>query len=144
MENKALVVSSSLDELPRVIEFVRQACLKAGLDDDTIFACELATDEACTNIIEHAYQGRQDGVIRVACQVSNTSFTVEFHDHGQPFDPDQVLPPNLSGDLADREIGGLGLHFMRRLMDEVRFEFDEQAGNTLVMTKRLVGGDRSQ
>jgi hypothetical protein len=33
---------------------------------------------------------------------------------------------------------------MRRLMDEVRFEFDEQAGNTLVMTKRLVGGDRSQ
>lgn len=144
METKDLVVSSKLEELPRVIEFVRQACLSAGLDDDTVFACELATDEACTNIMEHAYQGRQDGVIRVACEISSTRFTVEFHDNGQPFDPDQVLPPKLSGDLADRDIGGLGLHFMRTLMDEVHFVFDEQAGNTLVMTKRLVGDDKSQ
>lgn len=132
-----LVVSSSLDALPQVIDFVRQACSQAGLANQVSFACELATDEACTNIIEHAYAGRSDGAIRVACWHDRDAFVVQLHDQGTPFDPAAVREPPLTDDLAGRPLGGLGMHFMRSLMDEVRFDFDPVTGNTVTMTKRL-------
>lgn len=137
LEIDELVVSSDLDALPQVIDFVRQAGMDAGLSDDALFACELATDEACTNIIEHAYNGASDGAIRVCCWVEEGAFTVQFHDQGVAFDPAQVREPLLSEELADRPLGGLGMHFMRSLMDDVRFDFDPVEGNLLTMSKRL-------
>ncbi|HRI55583.1 MAG TPA: ATP-binding protein [Anaerolineae bacterium] len=132
-----LVVSSALDVLPQVIGFVRQASLHAGLPESAVFACELAADEACTNIIEHAYAGRSDGTIRVACWSDGDEFVVQLHDQGVAFDPGAVREPPLTQDLAARPLGGLGIYFMRSLMDEVRFDFDPMAGNTLTMTKRI-------
>lgn len=137
MEIAELTVNSDLDGLPQVIDFVRQACMAAGMSDDAIFACELATDEACTNIIEHAYDGRDDGLIRVSCWVDAGVFVVQFLDQGATFDPSKVREPLLTEVLADRPLGGLGMHFMRSLMDEVRFDFDPVAGNLLTMTKRF-------
>ena len=136
METEALIVNSNLDALPQVIDYVRDACLAAGLPDQVVFACELATDEACTNIIDHAYDGRDDGVIRVSCWTEDGAFVVQFFDQGVPFDPTKVREPVLTQDLAERQLGGLGMHFMRSLMDEVRFEFDPVKGNTLTMVKR--------
>ncbi len=137
MESVELTVSSDLDGLPQVIDFVRQACTAAGLSDNAVFACELATDEACTNIIEHAYDGRSDGVIRVTCRTEPGAFVVQFHDQGVAFDPSKIREPLLNEVLADRPLGGLGMHFMRSLMDEVRFDFDPIQGNMLTMTKRF-------
>jgi anti-sigma regulatory factor (Ser/Thr protein kinase) len=137
MATEELTVSSDLDSLPQVIDFVRQASVAAGLAEKAVFACELATDEACTNIIEHAYAGRSDGMIRVACWAENGAFVVQFHDQGAAFDPTQIQEPQLTENLAERPLGGLGVHFMRSLMDEVRFEFDPVTGNKLTMTKRF-------
>jgi serine/threonine-protein kinase RsbW len=137
MEMVELTVSSDLDALPQVIDFVRQASTAAGLSDDAVFACELATDEACTNIIEHAYNGRSDGRIRVSCRTEPGLFLVQFHDQGAAFDPTKIREPMLTEALAERPLGGLGMHFMRSLMDEVRFDFDPIQGNMLTMTKRF-------
>lgn len=137
MAIEELTISSDLDGLPQVIDFVRQASMAAGLPEKAVFACELATDEACTNIIEHAYAGRSDGVIRVSCWTENGAFVVQFHDQGVAFDPTQIQEPLLTEELAERPLGGLGMHFMRSLMDEVRFEFDPVTGNKLTMTKRF-------
>jgi anti-sigma regulatory factor (Ser/Thr protein kinase) len=137
MAIEELTVSSDLDGLPQVIDYVRQASMAAGLPEKAVFACELATDEACTNIIEHAYAGRSDGVIRVACWTENGAFVVQFRDQGIAFDPTQIREPLLTENLAERPLGGLGVHFMRSLMDEVRFEFDPVTGNKLTMTKRF-------
>ena len=143
-EPNELVVASDLQELPRVINHVRQACVDAGLSDDTVFACELATDEACTNIIEHAYQGRDNGEIRVSCVCLADRFVIRFHDWGQPFVPEEVEAPRLTLELSERSTGGLGLHFMRSMMDEVHFEFDPQQGNVLTMVIYVVGSCRDQ
>jgi len=137
MQIEELVISSALDELPRVIDFVCQTCKTAAVSEDVIFACQLAADEACTNIMEHAYDGRMDGEIHISCWVSEGQVHLRFRDKGAAFDPGMIETPSLDGDLSDRQIGGLGLHFMRTLMDEVRFEFDPATGNTLTMTKRL-------
>jgi serine/threonine-protein kinase RsbW len=61
-----------------------------------------------------------------------------MNDDGPPFDPDEVPPPDIPADpdnLNGLKTGGLGIYFMRNLMDEVRFSRDEQKGNTLVMVK---------
>lgn len=112
-----------------------EAARDAGLDDHTVFHVEIAVDEACTNIIRHAYGGEDVGMIEVACRTQGEDFVVTLHDHGQPFDPQAVLPPQISADLDQASIGGLGLYFMRKLMDEVRFEFDPVKGNTVTMIK---------
>lgn len=132
-----LVVTSALDELPRVIDFVFQTCETSAVPEDVAFACQLAADEACTNIMEHAYGGRSDGEIRVWCWVSEDQVHLQLRDNGVAFDPGIIEMPSLNGNLTDRHIGGLGLHFMRSLMDEVRFEFDPTTGNTVTMIKRF-------
>lgn len=137
MELRELVVSSELHVLPQILDFIRQACQQAGLSDRATFACELAADEACTNIIEHAYAGRADGAIRIACWAAHGQFTIQLNDHGAAFDPTVIHPPTLDAELEDRPVGRLGMHFMRTLMDEVRYDFDPVVGNLLTMSKRL-------
>jgi serine/threonine-protein kinase RsbW len=118
-----------------VCETCADMAREAGLDDDTVFHIEMAVDEACTNIIKHAYGGEDKGEIEVLCCVDDDKLVVTLHDHGQEFDPNRVPPPKVSGDVEDIAVGGLGLYFMRKLMDEVHFEFDPRDGNTLTMVK---------
>jgi serine/threonine-protein kinase RsbW len=59
-----------------------------------------------------------------------------MHDDGISFDPSNVKQPNLKADLSERQIGGLGLYLMRKLMDEVHYESNPHTGNLLTMTKR--------
>jgi len=92
-------------------------------------------DEACTNIIEHAYGGEGRGDIEITWRISGDRLTVILHDYGRQFDPTDVPPPDIGASLEDRNARGLGLYFMRRLMDEVEFEFTPGSGNVLTMVK---------
>jgi serine/threonine-protein kinase RsbW len=135
-----LTVPGQYDQIGVICDFVAQGAQKAGLDEDAVFHVQLACDEACTNIIEHAYGGENGGDIDVSWRLNNRSFTVTLKDTGRPFDPDAVDEPHIPhspAELDKLKIGGLGLHFMRRMMDEVLFQFDEESGNTLIMVKRL-------
>jgi serine/threonine-protein kinase RsbW len=98
----------------------------------------MAVDEACSNIIEHAYAARA-GDIDLACRCPVAGqFEVVIRDSGQPFDPEEVPLPavNTPADLDNLNEGGLGLYFIRKLMDEVRFECVPGQGNILTMLKR--------
>ena len=132
-----LVVPGQLEQLETIREFVVQAAQQTGLDDRQVFQVQMSVDEACANIVEHAYQGTQGGDIVLHCRWTEDEFTVIIHDYGRPFDPTCVPLPNLSSDLEARKCGGLGLYFMYEMMDQVRFEF-EDARNTLTMVKRIV------
>jgi len=124
------------DSLAAIGEFVACAAEDAGLDARAIYAVQVAVDEACTNIIEYAYGGEGRGEIECTCRINKEGLTVILRDDGCSFDPDCVSEPDLDACLVDREVGGLGLYFMRQLMDEVSFEFEEDAGNVLTMVKR--------
>jgi len=133
-----LIVPGRFDRLTEIAVFVTQAARAAGLNDDEVFHVEMAVDEACSNIIEHAY-AVQSGDINLACTCSTTGqLEIVIRDSGQPFDPVEVPPPNTDApaDLDQLSEGGLGLYFMRKLMDDVRFEFVPGQGNTLTMIKR--------
>jgi len=131
-----LTIASDLGNLARIGEFVTDAARRLGLDEKEAFEVQMAADEACANIIEHAYGIGVAGLITIRCAIEGDDFVVTLRDHGCAFDPDQVEEPDLSCPLEERQIGGLGLLFMRKLMDHVEFRFDPKLGNELRMLKR--------
>ena len=136
-----LTVPGQFERLAQIAEFVTQAARTAGLSEDDVFHVEMAVDEACSNIIEHAYH-HQAGNIDLTCRTPEAGrLDIIIHDHGAPFDPEAIPAPAVGEEveLNDLNEGGLGLYFMRKLMDEVRFEFEPEHGNTLYMTKRRKG-----
>jgi serine/threonine-protein kinase RsbW len=131
---RELTVQSRVTDLPVVLDFVETACAGAGVRAELWFDLQLVVEEACANVIEHAYGGKGgDLVITFAARDRDVVLTVL--DHGRPFAPEQVVAPDMSLPLTQRRIGGLGLHLMYQLMDEVQFDFAE-GSNTLVMVKR--------
>lgn len=129
-----LTVPARFDNLALIGDFITSVARRAGFDERDAFNLQLACDEACTNVIEHAYAGCA-GQIRITVTVLPDRIQIEIHDTGHPFDPTAVRVPDLDAPLERRETGGLGLHFIRSIMDEVRFEFAE-GGNRLTMVKR--------
>ncbi len=122
--------------LDAIRELVGEAARRAGFDDREVYAIQLATDEACSNIIEHAYRDMPPGEIEISYEADEDHMTIVIHDHGRTFDLSAVPQPNLTCDLRQRTLGGLGVYFIQNLMDEVRFESSPQTGNTLTMIKR--------
>jgi anti-sigma regulatory factor (Ser/Thr protein kinase) len=125
-----------LESLAKIREFVVAAAISAGFDDSEIYAVELAVDEACANIIEHAYGGEDQGNIQCTCRVKQGDLIIILRDQGKPFDPDQIPEPNIGAPLDELKEGGAGLYLMRKMMDEVEFDFKPEEGNILRMVKR--------
>jgi serine/threonine-protein kinase RsbW len=130
-----LCVRSALSNLAQIAEFVSDQARSAGMGEDQVFEVQMAVDEACTNAMEHAYEGRLDGEVRICCYSEDHQFVVRIIDFGKPFSPEDVPAPRTDVPLEEREIGGLGLFFMRQLMDRVEIRSSEQ-GNEVVMAKR--------
>ncbi len=132
----SLVVPGEFEHLSQIADFIDQVGREAGFDDDVIFHVQMAVDEACSNIIEHAYGPDQEGDIALHCLCRDGEWIVTLKDYGRAFDPSKVPTPSLGTDLEAIQAGGLGLYFMHQLMDEVHFAFDEEKGNELRMVKR--------
>jgi serine/threonine-protein kinase RsbW len=137
LEEAKLTFPGQYESLPAIAEFAGQAARAAGMDGPTIYAIQLAIDEACSNIIEHAYGGEGVGSIHCSYRVGKTGLKFILRDTGSPFDPSAIPDPDLSPQIESRHIGGLGLYLIHKIMDEVHFEFAE-SGNTLTLTKHTI------
>jgi anti-anti-sigma factor len=133
-ETRQLTVRGRYDCIPSVTAFVSEAALSAGLDEDAAFHCKMAVDEACTNVIEHAYGGEDIGAIQITCTIERGRCVIEIIDHGHQFNPDTVPVPKVSSNIDEINPGGIGLHLMRKMMDDVQFHFEE-GRNILRMVK---------
>ncbi len=142
-DKQELTIAGQYSQIRRLCEFVASGARQAGLDEGAIFHVELCCDEAATNIIEHAYGAEDVGDIRVEYEATSEAFTIWLHDNGRSFKP-AIVPehdlPNENAAVQNLKIGGLGIHFMRNLMDEVYFNFDDNKGNTLVLVKKIPQG----
>jgi serine/threonine-protein kinase RsbW len=124
------------DRLAIVRNFVAQAGRDLGLDSCAIDDMKLAVDEACTNIVEHAYGG-QGGALEIEIKPIDGGAQVTIRDWGAAFDPKAVPSPDVTAPLEQRPLGGLGLYLMRQMMDQVDFQFCGENGNTLTLVKRF-------
>lgn len=123
------------ESLPAISEFVTRNAREAGLNSKEVYAVELAVDEACTNIIEHAYRETYSGEIVCSCQPVKQGLKIVLSDRGETFDPKSVPEPDPTVPLEQVSPRGAGLFLMRKMMDEVEFAFDPVNGNVLTMVK---------
>lgn len=117
-----LSVPARGDQLALIADFVTQAAQRSELSERAIYHIQTAVDEACANIICHAYEFEGQGPIEVRCERQQERFVITLTDHGQPFDPTTIPTPDIKASLDERKEGGLGYYLMRQLMDEVHYE----------------------
>jgi serine/threonine-protein kinase RsbW len=124
------------ESLEKIRDFVVQAASTAGLNEKAAYEVELAVDEACCNIIDHAYGGEDKGEIECCTEVESDGLQITLKDHGSPFDPKQVTDPQLNVPLGKLKTRGVGLFLMRKMMNEVRYQTNKIGGNIMTLVKK--------
>ncbi len=140
-EKHGLTVAAIVDNLVVIAEFINQVATDAGFDDRANYAMQMAVDEACTNIIEHAYEDTEAGSIRLECEIQVDGLTVSIFDQGLPFEPDTVPRFDPTASLEARDRRGMGLFYINNLMDAVDYSFNTPNGNRLTLFKRKRSDD---
>ncbi len=124
-----LKTTSSLDDLSKISDFILGSTKESGLDQGEIFHLVMAVDEACSNIIKYSNSDEID----IKCEVEDEQVVVKIADEGLAFNPLEAPAPDLNAPLEEREVGGLGIYFIKTLMNEVKYErYGEK--NILTMT----------
>ena len=134
---ETLTFPGRYESLADISNFVQKIAKSNGFEGLALYTIETAVDEACSNIIEHAYGEENIGDIKISIDYNERGLVIIIRDNGQPFDPKKIKKPNLSDHLEKREDHGLGLYMMKQWMDEVHFEFTKQE-NVLTMIKYKV------
>ena len=132
-----LRIPSHAGNLEIIREFASRIARKVGFNEDDVNKIELAVDEACTNVIKHAYSYDSKQPINLVIKVDAEKLTVLITDHGKSFDPKQLRPPDMKEYFVQMRVGGLGVYLMKTLMDEVEFDIQPGKRNQLRMIKYL-------
>jgi len=131
-----LRLANDLAGLAGLADRIERFGSEQGLATNVVNALNVALDEAVSNAINHGYDAGMRGEIAVRLRRETDRVEVEVEDDGRPFDPLQVPPPDLTLPLERRPIGGLGIHLIRNLMDEVSYA-RRDGRNVLKMAKHL-------
>ena len=134
--------AAGLRDLAPVRDFVRSACVAAGARESATQALVLAADEVCANVLQHGYGARGaagGGPLVVEVARDGARLVVRVTDAAPHFDPGSIGAPRLDAAAAERAVGGLGWHLVRRTVDDVGWEPLEPRGNRVTLAKRLAG-----
>lgn len=140
-----ITLPGTLDSLYSFMDSVTSCAREQGFSSEKIGEIELALEEVLVNIIKHAYKERDiEGNIKITCtQDDKHSLFIEIADWGTPFNIFSAREPDISLDIDERQIGGLGIFFVKKLMDEVRYQReDDQNKLTLVIYNTPLSSDK--
>lgn len=136
MSSKLLTFKSSTENLKRIRDFVVEEATNAGFSEDDVYKIELAVDEACTNVIKHAYKGDSSKSLSVELSKITELFIITITDSGINFNESTYHEPDLEHSIKIRKRGGLGIHLIKSFMDNVEF-LRSGDQNILRMTKSV-------
>ncbi len=136
---RSLCIESDLSELERLHDAVAELGEVGNWPPDLVFQVDLVLEELIVNTVNYGYDDDARHGIKIALTSDADVFTVEIIDDGHAFNPLSDAPePDLDAEIGDRPIGGLGIHLMRVMMDEVNYR-REQDKNYLTLIKRRNG-----
>ena len=131
-------LQAKIENLERLMQFVSACAKEKGFTSKRIKEIELATEEALVNIFNYSYP-EHAGEVEVRCKVENdTRFIIEILDTGIPFNIHSISEPDLTENISNRKIGGLGIFLMRKMVEEVQYHRDEE-NNILTLIIHKVG-----
>lgn len=136
---RSLCIASDLNELERLHDAVAELGEAGDWPPDLVYQVDLVLEELIVNTVNYGYDDDARHEIEVTLTSDEDVFTVEIIDDGQAFNPLSDAPePDLNAGIEDRPIGGLGIHLMRVMMDDVHYR-REQNKNHLMLIKRRNG-----
>jgi anti-sigma regulatory factor (Ser/Thr protein kinase) len=137
-DSETFIMANSQEEIPVLLERLQRFFSRHGLSDEDVAGVEVALDEILTNAVNYAFADGNGHEIVVSMTAAPSMLSIEIRDDGSPFDPLGVPAPDLEGDIEDRQVGGLGMHFVRELLDRVSYSRSE-GWNVLTLEKNLRG-----
>jgi serine/threonine-protein kinase RsbW len=129
------VFEATTDTIPEVIAFIAGQAEAWGLHPQRLMQLELAVEEAVVNICLYAYEV-PPGELLVRIESGEERFVVDLVDEGVPFDPLGVEEPDLRAPAGERQVGGLGIFLVRRVMDEVAYRRDGSSNILRLVIRR--------
>ena len=135
-----LQVPSSTENLALIREFVTTVGRQAQLEETDISSLELAVDEACANVIEHAYGHDITKEVVVRAKFDDESLRISVIDEGLGFEQEKAPQESVENLIKERKSGGLGIRLIKQLMDDVSYEIVPGQKNELHMTKKIRKG----
>ena len=111
---------ANLETLPAIVGFVSERAAAMGVHPKRVMHLELAVEEAAVNICSYAYE-IPPGEVTVRITPDPGVVRIELVDNGVPFDPLSMDAPDIKSELENREVGGLGIFLIRRMLDEVHY-----------------------
>ncbi len=136
MKTSLELPQARLQDLESIHQFLDEFAQHAALDETITFAMRLAVEEVFVNLVEHGYKHAL-GAVGITLQSSPDRVTVMIRDHAPPFPPENAPRPQLDQEWQTRQVGGLGWHFIREMMDEIEYRSDPAQGNILTLVKRI-------
>ncbi len=128
---------SELERLCRNCEEIGQSI---GFSDKSMFEMNLALDELFTNIISYGFQDHQEHIIKISITVEGDQLQMRIEDDGVPFNPLESETPDIQCGIEECKIGGLGIHLIKKLMDDIQYQRVEDK-NILVLRRTIRKAD---
>ena len=133
---RSLLIANELDELQKINAAIEELAEEENWSPDVTFQIGLAVEELGVNIVNYGYEDDKDHEIRIVISSDDEAITIEIEDDGHAFNPLSDAPePDLDAEVEDRTVGGLGIHLVRTMMDEVHYQ-RQQNKNCLTLVKR--------
>ena len=130
-----LDLTSRMSELDKLNAFLEEIGAKLCLPAKCLFEITVALEEVFSNIVRYAFTDGRTHTVRIVARLGKGKLSLSVEDDGRPFNPLTADPPQLEPDPEKCEIGGLGIHLVKRLMDDVRYTRRSNR-NELTLIKR--------
>ncbi|MEL7119392.1 MAG: ATP-binding protein [Bacteroidota bacterium] len=135
MKKLQFTIKKSLSEVERVRVELEQFYVDNGLKDKAIYELELILEELLSNIINYGFVDRKFQPIILNVGLNNKNVVLSVKDKGKPFNPLELEDPDVSGSVKDRKIGGLGIFMLKKLSDNVKYEYKQKSNVTTILKK---------
>jgi len=132
----AIPFKNKLSEIERLGQVMEEFAELHHLPPNLVFEINLALEEILTNVISYGYDDSNEHEILIRLSCKGGEITAEVEDDGRPFNPLEAAEPDTDKPLEERPVGGLGIHLVRKFMDDVEYK-RQQGKNLLAMKKRI-------
>lgn len=135
-QSRSITLLNDVRGVPSLANFIDEVCEEASLDMATAMQVNLAIEEAVVNVMDYAYPSGTEGEVVVETKIENGKLQFVITDHGVAFDPTAKAEVDTTLPAEERSIGGLGIHLIRKIMDDVKYERVNDM-NILTLNKKI-------
>lgn len=142
MEEMEMTCAAHIDNLEQVLDFTGKCSSHFGLDEKRKFGLLVAVEEAFVNVCHYAYP-EGEGDVDLICEGGGNTFVVTIKDRGVAFNVLSLPKPDITSDVTERKVGGLGIYFIRKLTDDVSYRREDGKNILRMVLNTPQGGKQS-